>query len=104
MSLLSDCDGNRTTSRSQLYKCAKTARVQCHSKRFVLRHWEWLCEFFQDSDSDSAGVVKMSILSSSLRDFCSARLLNSCCSTGAAQPPTADSCGRTWQPLTCESV
>lgn len=52
---------------------------------------------FRDSDSDSAGVVKLNILGSSLGDFCSARLLNSCCSAGAAQPPMVDSCGRTWR-------
>lgn len=59
---------------------------------------------FQVCDSDSAGVVKMNILHCSLRDLRSARRLNSCCSTGAAQPPMLDSRGWTWQPLMCESV
>lgn len=46
----------------------------------------------------------MNILRCSLRDLCSARRLNSCCSTGAAQPPMVDSHGCTWQRFTCESV
>lgn len=61
-------------------------------------------QVFQVCDSDSAGVVKMNILHCSLRDLCSARRLNSCCSTGAAQPPVLDSRGCTWQRLMCESV
>lgn len=61
---------------------------------------------FSVYNSDSAGeirVVKVNILCSSLRGFYSARLLNSYCSTGAAQLPTVDSCGCTWQ-LACVNV
>ncbi len=57
-------------------------------------------------NSDSSGeirVVKVNVLCSSLRAFYSARLLNSYCSTGAAQLPTVDSCGCTWQ-LACVNV
>lgn len=61
-------------------------------------------QVFQVCDFDSAGVVKMNILHRSLRDLRSARRLNSCCSTGAAQPPMLDSRGCTWQRLMCESV
>lgn len=59
-------------------------------------------QVFQVCDCDSAGVVKMNILHCSLRDLCSARRLNSCCSAGAARPPMLDSRGCTWQRLTCE--
>lgn len=95
MSFLSDCDAKRTTSRSQLYKCAtKRGKVSSIIPSVSLRGiGNGRVRFFQDSDSDSAGGVKMNILSSSRRDLCSARLLNSRCSTGAAQPPLVDSCG-----------
>lgn len=60
----------------------------------------------QVSNSYSAGetrIVKVNILCSSLQGFHSARLLNSYCTTGAAQLPTLDSCGCTWQ-LACVNV
>lgn len=61
---------------------------------------------FRVYNCDPAGeirFVEVNILCSSLRGFNSARLLNSYCSTGAAQLPTVDSCGCTWQ-LACVNV
>lgn len=91
----------------------KKVRIRHHSKLtlsyMVLSHSTITAlgiavQVFQVCDSDSAGVVKMNILHCSLGDLCSARRLNSCCSTGAAQPPMLDSRGCTWQRLMCESV
>lgn len=99
----------------QVCKKKKKVRIRHHSEHLILSYsgvfsysiqtaLGMAVKVFQVSDSDSAGVVKMNILRCSLRDFCSARRLNSCCSPGAALPPMVDSRGCTWQHLMCESV
>lgn len=100
-----DTDFERLNTRSPKDCCNSGARHSLFGMSEVEQE-DFRAGVFWLYISDSAGeirVVIVNVLCSPLRAFYSERLLNSYCSTGAAQLPTVHSCGGTWQ-LACANV